>query len=60
MWNVIKMTKRTYSQNRNRLKDFENIRFGKLRVTKGEMYGGMDWDVRIGIYTLLYVYKIDQ
>ena len=54
------MTKRTYSQNRNRLKDFENIRFGKLRVTKGEMYGGMDWDVRIGIYTLLYVYKIDQ
>ena len=42
---------RTYSQNKNRLKDFET----KLTVTKVEILGGgMDWEDETGIYTLLY------
>ena len=36
MWDIIKMTQKTYLQNRNRLIDSKN----KLRVTKEEMYGG--------------------
>ena len=46
---------RTYSQNRDRLKDFEI----KFIVTKGEtLWGGMDWEDRIGIYTLLYTKSV--
>ena len=46
-----KWYKITYSQNRNRLKDFEI----KLMVTKEEtLGGGINCKVRIGIYTLLY------
>ena len=43
--------KRTYSQNRNRLKDFET----KLMVNKGEnLGGGINWEVGSDIYKLLY------
>ena len=39
-------------QNRNRLTDFEN----KLMVIKGEGWGGgINYDVGINIYTLLYI-----
>ena len=46
-----KWYKRTYSQNRSRLRDFET----KFMTTKGEMLGGgLDWEVGIAIYTLVY------
>ena len=48
----LKYFKRTYSQNRNRLKDFET----KLMVTKG--WGEINQEVGINIYTTLY--KIDE
>ena len=35
----------------NRLTDFKN----KLIFTKGEKWGGMDWEFGIGICTLLYM-----
>ena len=42
--------KRTDSQNRHRLKDFET----KLVVNKGEMLrGGVKWEFGVDIYTLL-------
>ena len=42
----------TFLQNRNRLTDTEN----KLTVTKGKTWGeGMNWELRINIYTLLYI-----
>ena len=44
------MIQKTYSQNGNRLKNFET----KLTVTKGEtLEGGIDGEAGIGIYTLL-------
>ena len=43
-----KWYKWTYLQNRNRVTDAEN----KLMVTKGEVGGGINWE--IGIDTLLY------
>ena len=50
-----KLYKSTYSQNRNRLKDFK----AKFMATKGEMLeGGMNWEVGIGICTLLYTKSV--
>ena len=49
------MIQLTYSQNRNRIKDFDT----KPMVTKGEMLrGGMDWEVGISVYTLPYTILI--
>ena len=50
MWNLMKSCRRTDSQDRNRLKDFET----KFMVTHGEMLEeGVDGEVGISIYTLL-------
>ena len=50
MWNLTK-NDIPYSQNRNRLKEFET----KLMVTiRATLRGGMDGEVGIGIHTLLY------
>ena len=50
-----KQYKRTYSQNRNRLKDFKT----KLMVTEGEaLRGGIDCEVGTCIYTLIYTNKL--
>ena len=38
-------------QNRNRIIDVEN----KLRITNGERGGGINWEIGIDIYILLYV-----
>ena len=51
MWNLKKWYKWTYLQNRNRLTDVEN----KLKVTKGEGGGGINWEIGIDIYTLPYI-----
>ena len=37
--------------NKNRITDVEN----NLMVTKGERWGGINWEIGIGIYTLLYI-----
>ena len=55
LWNLIKKYKRTYSQNRNRLKDFET----KLMVTKREiLMRGINQEVGINICTVLYIKQI--
>ena len=54
MWNLKKWYKWTYLQNRSRVTDVEN----KLMVTKGEMGGGINWEIGIDIYTLLYIEQI--
>ena len=41
--------RRTYSQN----KQIQSFWYN-LMVTKGETFGGMDWEVETGIYTMLY------
>ena len=52
-----KWYQRTYSQNRNSLKDFKI----KLMVTKGEkLGGGTKWEVGTDIYMLLYVEGISN
>ena len=54
MWNMeynLKYFKRTYSQNRNRLKDFET----KLMVTKGKTGKGIKPNAGIDMYILLYM-----
>ena len=40
-----------YLQKRNRVTDVEN----KFMVTKGERWGGINWEIGIDIYTLLYI-----
>lgn len=50
-----RLYKGTCSQNRNRHRDFKT----RLTVTKGEtLGGGMDWEVGIDIYILLYMERI--
>ena len=49
MWNLEKWYRWTYLQSRNRVTDVEN----KLMVTSGGRGGGMNWEIGIGIYTLL-------
>ena len=39
------------SQNRNRLQDFET----KLKVTKGGMWGGINYEVRMNIHIPSYI-----
>ena len=51
MWNLKKWYKWTYLQNRNRVTNVEN----KLTVTKGKGGGGINWEIGIDKYTLLYV-----
>ena len=53
MKNLKEGYKSTYLQDRNRLADLEN----KLMVTKGERWGdgGINWEIEIDIYTLLYL-----
>ena len=55
---ILKKKKRykwTYLQNRNRVKDVEN----KFMVTKGVWCGGgINWEIGINIYALLYVKQI--
>ena len=49
--------KKRYKRNRNRLKYFKT----KLMVTKGEMLGReINWEVEIGIYTLLYIKSLSN
>ena len=50
MWNLVKNDTRTYSQNRNRIKDFKT----KHDYQRGNGGGGINWEVRIGIDSLLY------
>ena len=52
----------TYSQNRNRLKDFiTDLKITKLTVTKGETLGeGINWEFGVNIYTLLYIKLISN
>ena len=50
MWILRKWYTWTYLQNRNRVTDVEN----KLMVTKGERGGGINWEIGIDTYTLLY------
>ena len=45
------MVKWTYLQNSNRVTDVEN----KLMATSGEKVGGINWEIGIDIYTLLYI-----
>ena len=47
MWTLKKWYKWTYLQNRNRVTDVEN----KLMVRGG----GINWEIGIDIYTLLYI-----
>ena len=49
MWNPKQWYKRTYSENRNRVTDVEN----KRMFTKGKEEGEINWEIGIGIYTLL-------
>ena len=51
MWNLKKGYEWTSLQNRNRVTDVEN----KLTVTKGEKGGGINWEIGIDIFTLLYI-----
>ena len=51
MWNLKKYVHLTYLKNRNGVTDVEN----KLMVTKGEKGGGINWEIGIDIYTLLYI-----
>ena len=51
MWTLKKGYKWTYLQNRNRVTDVEN----KLMVTRGKGGGGINWEIGIDIYTLLYI-----
>ena len=51
MWNLKKLYRWTYLQSRNRVIDVEN----KLMVTKGERGRGINWEIGIDIYTLLYI-----
>ena len=51
MWNLKKWYKWTYLQNRNRATDVEN----KLLVTRGKRGEGINWEIGIDIYTLLYI-----
>ena len=51
MWILRKWYTWTYLQNRNRVTDVEN----KLMVTKGERGGGINWEIGIDTYTLLYI-----
>ena len=59
MWNLKKKKKykRTYFQNRKRLKDIENKHKGI-----GELGGGINYKLGINIYTLYvgYLHKIDN
>ena len=48
---IKKMIQRTYSQNRNRVTDIEN----KPVVTRGEKGAGINWEIGIDTYPLLYV-----
>ena len=46
MWNLMKKdSKKAYSKNRKGLKDFKT----KLLLTKGEIEGGISWEVEMGI-----------
>ena len=49
--NLEKWYRWTYLQSRNRVTDVEK----KLTVTKGGRGGGMNWEIGIDIYTLLYI-----
>ena len=51
MWNLEKWYKWTYLQSRNRDTDIEN----KHMDTKERKRGGMNWEIGIDIYTLLYI-----
>ena len=51
MWNLKKWYKWTYLQNRNRVTDVGN----KLMVTQGERGRGINWEIGVDIYTLLYI-----
>ena len=47
MWNLKKGYKLTYLQNRNRVTDVEN--------NQGVRGGGINWEIVMYIYTLLYI-----
>ena len=51
MWNLKKWYKWTYLQNRNTVTDVEN----NLMVTSRETRGGINWEIGIDVYTLLYI-----
>ena len=54
MWNLKKWYKWTYLQNRTRITDVEN----NLMITKGERGKGINWEVGIDIYILLYIKQV--
>ena len=56
MWNLNKKYKPTYLQNRHRLTNIEN----KLTVTKGYRGGGINWEIGMDIYTLLYIKEVNN
>ena len=51
LWNLKKVYKWTYLQNRNGVTDVKN----KLMVTKGGKGGEINCEIGIDIYTLLYI-----
>ena len=50
-WNLKKNRTNEVVCNRNRVKDVEN----KLMVTKEERGRGINWEIGIDIYTILYI-----
>ena len=53
IWNLKKWYKWTYLQNRNRVTDVEKQTYG-YQGGKGAG-GGINWEIGIDIYTLLYI-----